>query len=311
VLRPLTDSERDDYFRGVQPIWGGGLNPEKFVAFQRRLADSREAGQRYHLLGLFDGERLLSAMKAYDLAGSYGGTPLRVFGIGAVFTPPPLRRRGHARRMLELALSEHRSRGYDAAVLFSDIGCGYYERLGFRELESTECTAEDDELPRGNGAQAVAAGDEEVLVRVFARARGRDGNGELGLARDGWVLSFQLRRLRELAKARGLGEPEWGIHLEQDGAEAAAMLRLSREAVEVLDAGWTASSLREPLLAALREFLLRSGRSRLRLWPAHQLRGVFRAHPRATALAMVAPLRPEVQLPGPGAAAGFALLDHI
>jgi len=313
VLRHLTDSERDDYFRGVQPIWGGGLNPERFVAFQQRLADSREAGQRYHLLGLFEGDRLLSAMKAYDLAGSYAGTPLRVFGIGAVFTPPPLRRRGYARRMLELALSEHRSRGYDAAVLFSDIGGEYYERLGFRELESTECTAEAGELPRGGGARPVAAGDEDLLQRVFARARARDGDGdgELALARDGWVLSFQLRRLRELARARGLGEPEWGIHLERDGAEAAAMLRLSREAVEVLDAGWTAPSLREPLLGALREFLLRSGRSRLRLWPAHHLRGVFRAHPRATALAMVAPLRPDVRLPGPGAPAGFALLDHI
>ena len=309
MLRQLTDRERDDYFRGVQPIWGGGLNPERFISFQRRLADSREAGQRYHLLGLFDGERILSAMKSYDLSGSYAGAPLRVFGIGAVFTPPALRRRGHARRMLELALAEHRSRGFDAAVLFSDIGAEYYERLGFRALESVECTADPDELPRGGAAHPVATGDEEILVRVFARAR--TGDGELALARDGWVLSFQLRRLRELAKARGLGEPEWGIHIARDGGEAAAMLRPSREAVEVLDAGWTDPSLREPLLAALRGFLLRSGRPRLRLWPAHQLRGLFRPHPRTTALAMVAPLHPEVKLPGPGAPAGFALLDHI
>ena len=308
MFRLLNEHERDDYFRGVQPIWGGGLNPERFIAFQRRLADSREAGERYHLLGLFDGDRLLSAMKGYELRGSYAGAPLRMFGIGAVFTPPALRRRGHARRMLELVLSEHRSRGYDAAVLFSDIGGEYYERLGFRALESEECTAEADELPRGGTAHVVAR-DEEVLVRVFARAR--TAADELALARDGWVLSFQLRRLRELAKARGMGEPEWGIHIGRDGAEAAAMLRLSREAVEVLDAGWTAASLREPLFAALRDFLLRSGRSRLRLWPAHQLRGVFRSQPRTTALAMVAPLRPEVKLPRAGAPAGFALLDHI
>lgn len=308
MFRQLNERERDDYFRGVQPIWGGGLNPEKFIAFQRRLAESREAGERYHLLGLFDGDRLLSAMKGYDLRGSYAGAPLRMFGIGAVFTPPALRRRGHARRMLELALSEHRSRGYDAAVLFSDIGGEYYERLGFRGLESEECTAEADELPRGGTAHIVAR-DEEVLVRVFARAR--TAADELALARDGWVLSFQLRRLRELAKARGMGEPEWGIHIGRDGAEAAAMLRLSREAVEVLDAGWTAASLREPLFAALRDFLMRSGRSRLRLWPAHQLRGLFRSQPRTTALAMVAPLRPEVKLPRAGAPAGFALLDHI
>lgn len=309
MLRDLTDREREEYFRGVQPIWGGGLNPDRFVAFQRRLADSREAGQRYRLFGLFDGDRLLSAMKAYDLRGSYAGEPLRVFGIGAVYTPPVLRRRGHARQMLELALAEHRSLGYDAAVLFSDIGGAYYERLGFRALESEECTAEAGELPRGGTAHPAGPTDEDLLARVFARTRA--GAGELSLARDGWVLSFQLRRLRELARARGMVEPEWGIHIEEGGGEAAAMLRLSREAVDVLEAGWTDDALREPLLAALRDFLLRSGRPRLRLWPAHQLRGLFRPRPRPSAIAMVAPLRPELELPGPGGQAGFALLDHI
>jgi hypothetical protein len=309
VLRDLTAREREEYFRGVQPIWGGGLNPDRFVAFQRRLADSREAGQRYRLFGLFDGDRLLSAMKAYDLRGSYAGEPLRMFGIGAVYTPPALRRRGHARRMLELALAEHRSRGYDAAVLFSDIGGAYYERLGFRALESEECTAEAADLPRGGAAHPAGPDDEDLVARVFARTRA--GAGELSLARDGWVLSFQLRRLRELARARGMVEPEWGIHIEKAGGEAAAMLRLSREAVDVLEAGWTDDGLREPLFAALREFLLRSGRPRLRLWPAHQLRGLFPPRPRPSAIAMVAALRPEVQLPGPGGQAGFALLDHI
>jgi len=308
MLRDLADHERESYFRGVQPIWGGGLNPERFVAFQRRLADSPEAGRRYRLLGLFDGDRMLSAMKAYELQGSCVGAPLRLFGIGAVYTPPPLRRRGHARQMLELALADHRERGFDAALLFSDIGGDYYERLGFRTVRSEECTAEAADLPRAAGLDAKA-GDETSLARVFAQSR--TGNGELSLARDGWVLSFQLRRLRELARARGAGEPEWGLRIGSEAGEAAAMLRISRDAIDVLDAGWTHESLREPLFAALRDFLLRNGRPRLRLWPAHQLRGLFPAEPRASALAMVAPLRADVNLPPAGAAAAFALLDHI
>jgi Acetyltransferase (GNAT) domain len=308
MLRDLGEPEREAYFRGVQPLWGGGLNPERFVAFQRRLADSREAGQRYRLLGLFEGDQLLSAMKAYDLRGSYAGAPLRLLGIGAVYTPPPLRRRGHARHMLELAIADHRASGFDAAVLFSDIGADYYERLGFRALESEECTAEAADLPRG-GAMPAAPPDEASMVRVFAQ--GHRSSAELALARDGWVLSFQLRRVRELARARGIDEPEWGLRIGSDAGEAAAMLRVSRDAVDVLEAGWTDDSLRDPLLAAVREFLLRNGRARLRLWPAHQLRGLFRAHPRASALAMVAPLRPDAKLPAPGAPAGFALLDHI
>src|SRR3954463_6449723 len=191
-LRDLSGPERDAYFRGVQPIWGGGLSEDRFVAFQRRLADAREASERHRLIGLFEGDRLLAAMKAYDLRGSCASKPLRILGIGAVFTPPPLRRRGHARRMLELAIAQHAARGADAAILFSDIGTVYYERLGFRALRSEECTADSSDLPR-TGAHGGAPADETGLTRILARSRA--SNGDLTLARDGWVLRFQLRRL--------------------------------------------------------------------------------------------------------------------
>jgi GNAT superfamily N-acetyltransferase len=307
-LRDLSGAERDTYFRGVHPIWGGGLSEDRFVAFQRCLAGAEEADGRHRLIGLFDGTRLLAAMKAYDLRGSCASKPLRILGIGAVFTPPPLRRRGHARRMLELAIAEHAARGADAAILFSDIGTAYYERLGFRALRSEECMVDSAALPRSS-AQAAAPADETGLTRLLAGSRADDG--DLTLARDGWVLRFQLRRLRELARARGVAEPEWGIAVHDGSGEGAAMVRMARDAIDVLDAGWTTETARDALLAGLREVLLRSGRHRLRLWPSHQLRGLFPAQPRASALAMVAPLRPGVAVSSPGARAGLALLDHI
>jgi Acetyltransferase (GNAT) domain len=307
-LRDLSGVERDAYFRGVHPIWGGGLSEDRFVAFQRRLADAGEAGERHRLIGLFDGSRLLAAMKAYDLRGSCAAKPLRILGIGAVFTPPPLRRRGHARRMLELAVADHAARGAQAAILFSDIGTAYYERLGFRALRSEECMVDPSGLPR-TGSHAAGPADESGLSRLLAR--GRASNGDLTLARDGWVLRFQLRRLRELARARGAAEPEWGIAVRDGSGEAAAMVRMARDAIDLLDAGWTSEGARDALLARLREILVRSGRHRLRLWPSHQLRGLFPAQPRSSALAMVAPLRPEVTVSSPGARADLALLDHI
>jgi hypothetical protein len=308
-LRDLNDAERIEYFRGVQPIWGGGLPEDRFIAFQRRLADSKEAGQRYRLFGLFDGPRLLSALKAYDLRGACAGAPLRVLGIGAVFTPPALRRHGHAHRMLELVLAAHAARGYDAALLFSDIGAEYYERLGFRALASEECAAEAPDLPRGRAARAAAPGEETELSRVFAR--GRAATGALCLERDGWVVRFQLRRLRELARARGSGEPEWGITARDGEEEAAAMVRLTRDSVDVLDAAWPSEGARDHLLSGLRDLLLRSGRLRIRFWPSHQLRGLVPAQPRTNAVAMVAQLRPGAALPQQGARAELALIDHI
>lgn len=310
VLRDLTAEERLAYFRGVEPIWGGGLEVDRFVTFQRRLADSAEAEDRYRLLGLFEGGGFLSAMKAYDLGGSLARAPMRVLGIGAVFTPEPLRRRGHAFAMLRLAMDDYALHGFSAAMLFSDIDAAYYERLGFRAMQSRECLVELAALPKPSGGfRAAAPGEESAIAALLAGGRAQEES--FTLSRDDWTLRLQLRRLRELARARGNGEPEWGIRVEGRAGDAAAAVRLGRETLDLLDAGWTTDAARTKLLGALRDCLNRSARTRLRLWPAHQLRGLFAEQERTTALAMVAPLKADLALPAAGARAELALLDHI
>ena len=307
VLRDLAGDERATYFHGIQPIWGGGLDEGKFQVFQRRLADSAEASGRYRLLGWFEGARLLSAMKAYDLPGSCARRPLKVFGIGAVYTPPELRRRGYAAAMLRAAMEEHRRQGAQAAVLFSDIEIAYYERLGFRAVESRECSVEAGALPKPvGGFRPAMPGDEAQMTRIFGASRAQETR--FALDRDGWTLRFQLRRLRELARARGIGEPEWGIVV--DGA-AAAMIRYGRDTVDVLEAGWTDDHARTVLLSGLRDCMHRAGRQRLRLWPAAQLRGLFESHDRMSAIAMIAPLDETAPVPERKGPNELALLDHI
>ena len=309
-LRDLAANERAAYFRGIQPIWGGGLDEGRFQLFQSRLADSPEAQDRYRLLGWFQGDELLSAMKAYDLSGSAAGRPLRLLGIGAVFTPPELRRRGYAAAMLKAAMRDAGERGLQAAVLFSDIETAYYQRLGFHEVESKESSVDSSALPRPQGGYRPAmAGDEEMMTKLFAASR--PGESRFALDRDGWTLRFQLRRLRELARARAVGEPEWGIVVSQRTGDGAAMVRFGRDTVDVLEAAWSSSAARDRLLAGLRDCMQRTARTRLRLWPAGQLRGLFAAPERRSAIAMVAPLDDGVSLPGRGGATDLALLDHI
>jgi hypothetical protein len=125
------------------------------------------------------------------------------------------------------------------------------------------------------------------------------------------VTRFQLRRLRELARIRNVGEPEWGLFAWcKSGGEAAAMIRHTRDAVDVLDAGWTTLGARDALLGGLRDCLVRWNRPALRLWPAHQLRGLWEERPRTTAVAMAAPLG-DGPCPEAGAVCELALLDHI
>ena len=310
MLRDLTGEERAAYFRGIQPIWGGGLSEDRFQLFQRRLADAPESRDRYRLLGWFINGRLTSEMKTYDLRATCGGRPLRVLGVGAVFTPPELRRRGYAAAMLRAAMDASASDGAQAAVLFSDIPVRYYERLGFHVVESRECTVDAAELPHVPAATRPAlAGDEPLMTRLFAAACGT--SGRFALARDGWTLRFQLRRLRELARARGSGEPEWGLVTEGRSGEGAAMLRFGRDSLDVLEAAWTSDAARDRVLSGLRDCLHRAGRSRLRLWPAGQVRELFDAPDRHTAIAMIAPLDGASSLPERGGPTDLALLDHI
>ena len=309
MLRDLKGEERAAYFRGIQPIWGGGLSEDRFQMFQRRLADAPEARERYRLLGWFVNGTLTAAMKAYDLRATCAARPLRVLGVGAVFTPPELRRRGHAAAMLRAVMEDYASRGGQAAVLFSDIGFHYYERLGFRVLESRECTVAASDLPRLPGSTRPAlAGDEPLMTGLFAASR---GDRAFALARDGWTLRFQLRRLRELARARGTGEPEWGLIAEGRSGEGAAMVRLGRDSVDVLDAAWTTDAARDCVLSGMRDCLERAGRIHLRLWPAGQMRDLFAAEDRNAAVAMIAPLAGKSAIPERGGATELTLLDHI
>src|SRR5437660_9209691 len=118
----------------------------------------------------------------------------------------------------------------------------------------------------------------------FAASR---GDRTFALARDGWTLRFQLRRLRELARARGVGEPEWGLVAEARSGEGAAMLRLGRDSVDVLDAAWTTAAARDCVFSGLRECLERAGRIHLRLSPAGQMRDLFEAEDRTWAVAWI------------------------
>jgi Acetyltransferase (GNAT) domain len=309
VLRDLEGDERLRYFRGVLPLWGGGLGEEQFVAYQRRLAASEEAAGRYRLLGLFEAAPgpLLSAMKVYTLPAAWGGRRLRALGIGAVFTPPALRRRGFAAEMLRQALAASRGAA-DVALLFTDIGTGYYRKLGFTPLESGQCLVEAHRLPRGGGHRPAAPREADEVTRILSL--GRSPGGAFTLLRDGWVTRFQLRRLRELARIREVGEPEWGVLASARDGEGAAMIRHTRDAIDVLDAAWTSPSARDALLAGLRDCAQRSGRPFLRLWPAHQLRGLYDARPRTTAVAMAAMLGPG-PAPSEGEPSELTLLDHI
>jgi len=141
----------DDYVREVMPqtasLWMGRRDFETYVEQVLAIAESPYGKRGYRTFGLFDGERMVASFKRYERIVRAGPTPLRTFGIGAVFTPEAYRGRGYASVMLAAALDAGRAEGYDAAFLFSDIAPQFYEPLGFTALPSRRIVLRADTLP--------------------------------------------------------------------------------------------------------------------------------------------------------------------
>lgn len=230
------------------PIWNEGLSRTAYGQWNE--AQLRAPWGRDHLqrLALVDehGELLASA-KRYRFDVRIDGRDAVMAGIGAVFTPPDRRGRGHATTLLNEILERERASGAALAGLFSEIGAGFYERLGFRALPSREVTVQV-RVKGGAPAMLVRAGDERDLPALSAMHDVRSAGARFALRRDPSLVHAAIARKRMLA---GLG-PSGLRHVEffvvEEGASAVAYVLLSVNAN-----GWTIEEAgdRDPAAARL------------------------------------------------------------
>lgn len=147
----LREISADRYAQEVLPLtaelWAGRRSFDKYVAQTLEIAGTPYGRRYYRTVGLYDGSTLLASFKRYERTVHDGARRQRAIGIGAVFTPPPLRGRGYASVMLALALDLARAEKYDLAYLFSDIRPEFYTPLGFQTLPSREISLRADMLP--------------------------------------------------------------------------------------------------------------------------------------------------------------------
>lgn len=136
----VRDAERaaiEAVLRRSHATWGGGLSLDDYLRFHLDQKETAWGRERYRfLVGDVDGA-VVSALKLYTFPGEIDGRPIRLAGIGAVFTPEERRGRGHAAALVEAALESARAGGHDAALLMSGIGGDYYRRFGFTALPAS------------------------------------------------------------------------------------------------------------------------------------------------------------------------------
>jgi predicted N-acetyltransferase YhbS len=268
-------------------IWHDGLSRtaySNYWAAQQATPWGRAHLTRYALES--QGEVAASA-KLYELDAMLDRRPIRIAGIGAVFTMPAHRGRGAGREVVERVVQLGAERGADAALLFSEIDPEYYARLGFIPIPRSESIVRVvEDSRRGAPATMVRTASDPDLPSVVAMDADRAEPFRFHLVRGRDLAHYAVAKRRLLA---GLSPPharalqffvaeegaspvayvvisahqhEWTIDSCGDrdpaGARLGAILQvlIAREPAELRPtiSGWLPPNLRPPQLVVEREY---------------------------------------------------------
>lgn len=216
------------------PIWNEGLTRQAYGQWNVAQARTPWGSRNLERVALVDDAgALLSSAKRYRFAARLDQRDVAVLGIGAVFTPPDRRGQGHASTLIQQLIDEARSGGSDAALLFSEIGTPFYERLSFKPvpLDEVRITVR---LEGGSPAMLVRAGHDKDLPALSKMHDVRSAGSSLALRRDVSHIQFVLARKRLLAGLGPVGKRSVEFHVAEEGASAVAYVMLSVDAN-----GWT------------------------------------------------------------------------
>ncbi|HEV2740078.1 MAG TPA: GNAT family N-acetyltransferase [Candidatus Elarobacter sp.] len=283
----------EDYVRDVLPhshtLWAGTRTFERYAGEFRATANSAWGKRRFRTVGLHVDGELVASCKRYERVLRCGERGYKAAGIGAVFTPEPLRGRGYATALLGALLDAERDAGTDLAYLFSDIHPAFYERLGFVALPSRTITLRADALSAQRiEVAALADTDAASVRRVFGAL---DARRPFAFART--ALDWEWQRLRSASLEHGAPLVRLGVRRGRALAAYVTGRRIPAADAFVVDELAFARVDDAPLIAPL----LRAGAGDLRtvrgwLPPAIARdalpRGAVRA--RKDAIAMLVPL---------------------
>ncbi|HVL69000.1 MAG TPA: GNAT family N-acetyltransferase [Vicinamibacterales bacterium] len=215
-------------------IWSDGLTPGAYVRFNAAQMRTPWGARHLRRLALVDDAGdVVSSAKRYDLAFLLDGIPVRGVGIGAVFTPEPHRRRGHARAIVEEILHDAAGEGAGVALLFSEIDPAYYTAMGFVPVPRPELLLRVTGKA-GAPAVLVRAGEERDIPAVTALARGMASRHRFAVDPTEDFVRFSLSKKRLLA---GLLPPDMlnvEFFIVEEGAGAVAFAILTATSDDVV-----------------------------------------------------------------------------
>jgi GNAT superfamily N-acetyltransferase len=209
-------------------IWHDGLTRPAYGRFYAAQVGTPWGRAHLRRLALVDGDELLASAKWYAFDAVLDGAPIRVAGIGAIFTAPAHRGRGAATDLIKQLLERAAADGADLALLFSEIGPDYYARLGFDAISTLDRQLRVTESTRyGAPMTMVRGGDDRDLADIASMGRSRAESYRFHLNRDRDLVQFAIARKRLLAGLGPSGARALHFFIAEEGASAAAYVVIS------------------------------------------------------------------------------------
>ncbi len=227
ALEDATGAQVERILDDTHPQWGLGLTRRAFGQWNAGQILTPWWSNNARRVALTEDGQARASAKWYDLTMCFGTRSLRVLGIGAVFTPPELRGRGFGGRIVQEICATAEKTGYDAALLFSEIGPAFYERLGFSvvPIEASRISA-----TRGRGAPGtlVRTGDDRDIASIAEMQARTAANAKLSLERSADLSRFFLTKKRLQAGLGPIGMREVEFFVAEEGHMAVAFVLRTR-----------------------------------------------------------------------------------
>ena len=220
---PATGDLLERIFDDTHPIWGEGLDRHAYGNYNRAQFAAPWGATHLRRVALVDGCRLLATAKRYDLAGRIDGQPVKMLGLGAVFTPESERGHGHAATLLRRMIDDAAADGFGLALLFSDIDPRYYEHLGFRQLPVNQVALSVRPGTRmGTPMIPMRSGDFGDLTSLVEMNATNDAGYRFSLTRDADYIRQAITKKRLLAACGRPGHRTVDFLVVEEGGRAAA-----------------------------------------------------------------------------------------
>jgi predicted N-acetyltransferase YhbS len=202
-------------------LWSEGLTRRDYGRYNTAQLRTEWGARHLERVALVENGRLLATAKRYGIVARLDGQVRPMLGIGAVFTPPDLRRRGFARRIIEHLIEDAAARGVTGALLFSEIGPDYYARLGFSVVPLDDVKL-DVTPARGTPAIPMRSGDDRDVARIAEISRQTTKGFRFALERPAAFIQYGLTKKRLLAGLTPATSRQVEFFVVEEGAQPVA-----------------------------------------------------------------------------------------